>query len=316
MSVDMSSKIDELAHNMGEVINRANTLMDKFEKNESDIAGIEENLKNKANLLTENLEWTVGSGGNYSKLSEALIAASKYNPLNYTIEITLKRGYKLSEALIINSANLGFVIIKAEDTEVLVDDSGLVDTNYIFSFYNSFSPAIDFSAKYIGSKKINFVLSDKSLVFIKPTRGCSGFNRSIVSGLGGYIVANRTYVENCKQWGYYANGGDLDCVEAELKNISASTMEFLIYSGYNGRTIASNIKFTNISNGYIQNTGSKILLGKPTFSNVKYSTRAFFGVYGGGTLQYQGPTSISGIDTLANIPFNQPSSNGHIYQTA
>lgn len=32
MSVDMSSKIDELAHNMGEVINRADVLMDKFEK--------------------------------------------------------------------------------------------------------------------------------------------------------------------------------------------------------------------------------------------------------------------------------------------
>ncbi|MFY4691435.1 hypothetical protein ACOTVD_10390, partial [Campylobacter jejuni] len=83
MSVDMSSKIDELAHNMGEVINRADALMDKFEKNEGDIAGIEESLTTKAKLLTQNLEWSVGAGGDFSNLQDALNEALKYIVISY-----------------------------------------------------------------------------------------------------------------------------------------------------------------------------------------------------------------------------------------
>ncbi|RTI71112.1 hypothetical protein [Campylobacter jejuni] len=119
MSVDMSSKIDELAHNIGEVINRADALMDKFEKNEGGIAGIEESLKNKAVLLTQNLEWTVGTGGKFADLQSALNESAKYQNLNErTIKIILKRGYIITPIRCVNM-NLSFVSLESEDIEVM-----------------------------------------------------------------------------------------------------------------------------------------------------------------------------------------------------
>ncbi|HEA6929048.1 TPA: hypothetical protein RXJ07_000713 [Campylobacter lari] len=306
MSVDMSSKIDELAHNIGEVINRADALMDKFEKNESNIAGIEESLKNKADLLTENLEWTVGSGGNYSKLSEALIEASKYNPLNYRIAITLKRGYKLSEALTIY--NLYNVTITAEDTEVLVDDSNLVDENYIFTLIDS-HVIIDFSSKYSGSKKINFLTPINSYIFVSQNKGVSGFYRAITSGAGSYVTAVKTYVENCGYWGYYANKGSLNINGSTLKNIN-KTCQFILYGGYGATIEANGLTFENISaENTCQCTGAKILLGRPVFKNIS-NVSTMFKCLGSGEIYYEGLERVAGITNLANIPLNTLTPDG------
>ncbi|EAK0445464.1 hypothetical protein YZ39_00590 [Campylobacter lari] len=136
MSVDMSSKIDELAHNIGEVINRANALMDKFEKNEGDIAGIEEKLEkaattDKDNLFsgnnsfekpisipeatkeneginlgqadgryskaqTQKLEWRLGQGEQFTSLKQVFEEASKYTS-SYFIKIIIKDNFEINE---------------------------------------------------------------------------------------------------------------------------------------------------------------------------------------------------------------------------
>lgn len=84
-------------------------------------------------LLTENLEWTVGAGGNFTSLQEALDEASKYTPIgNYLITIMLKSGYNGSLNVHLNDVNLGFVKIDAE-----VD---LKNMQFYFNFKNAICP--------------------------------------------------------------------------------------------------------------------------------------------------------------------------------
>ncbi|OCX42603.1 hypothetical protein A7X81_04725 [Campylobacter ornithocola] len=323
-----------------------NGIKERVEKNESDIAGINEKLEKAvttdkdnsfsgnnsfekpisipeatkeneginlgqadgryAKLLTEKLEWTVGSGGNYSKLSEALIEASKYNPLNYRIAMTLKRGYKLSEALTVY--NLYNVTITAEDTEVLVDDSNLVDENYIFTLIDS-HVIIDFSSKYSGSKKINFLTPINSYIFISQNKGVSGFYRAITSGAGSYVTAVKTYVENCGYWGYYANKGSLNINGSTLKNIN-KTCQFILYGGYGATIEANGLTFENISaENTCQCTGAKILLGRPVFKNIS-NVSTMFKCLGSGEIYYEGLERVAGITNLANIPLNTLTPDG------
>ncbi|HEC1773651.1 TPA: hypothetical protein R1721_001212 [Campylobacter lari] len=171
MSVDMSSKIDELAHNIGEVINRADALMDKFEKNEGDIAGIEEKLEKAATtdkdnsfsgnnsfekpisipeatkeneginlgqaddryakLLNAPITWTVGSGGNFNTLQEALLKVSEYkNKGNVFINIKILKNHTISYPVKLENVNLGLVVLLGEDDSVInVDYNQPATTN-------------------------------------------------------------------------------------------------------------------------------------------------------------------------------------------
>lgn len=73
-------------------------------------------LTSSPKLLTENLTWTVGSGGDYENLTDALKEACKYvNILNFNITITIKTGYNFAnDNIIISGVDLSFVIIDFE----------------------------------------------------------------------------------------------------------------------------------------------------------------------------------------------------------
>ncbi len=84
-------------------------------------------------LLTQNLEWTVGTGGDFTNLQDALNKASSYTPIgNYFITIMLKSGYNGSLNVSLNNVNLGFVKIDAE--------ANLKNMQFYFDFKNVICP--------------------------------------------------------------------------------------------------------------------------------------------------------------------------------
>ncbi|EDO6940306.1 hypothetical protein FW707_06255 [Campylobacter coli] len=84
-------------------------------------------------LLTQNLEWSVGTGGDFTNLQDALNKASSYTPIrNYFITIMLKSGYNGSLSVSLNNVNLGFVKIDAE--------ADLKNMQFYFDFRNVICP--------------------------------------------------------------------------------------------------------------------------------------------------------------------------------
>ncbi|EAK9907380.1 hypothetical protein AXF82_08415 [Campylobacter coli] len=85
-----------------------------------------------AKLLTKNLTWTVGSGGDYKNLADALKEACKYvNILNFNITITIKTGYDFAnDNIIISGVDLSFVIIDFESRLVCNNSSYCLTFNY------------------------------------------------------------------------------------------------------------------------------------------------------------------------------------------
>ncbi|WP_257929682.1 segregation protein SMC [Campylobacter lari] len=115
-----------------------NGIKERVEKNEGDIAGIEENLKNKVDLLTRVESKTVGVGGDFTTIQECCDYYSQFRVKNgVKVKIKIKDGYKWS-SLILKDTNLGFLEIEQEvpSNFIELDNSN----SYIFDFRNSISP--------------------------------------------------------------------------------------------------------------------------------------------------------------------------------
>ncbi|MBT0822092.1 hypothetical protein KJQ64_04915 [Campylobacter lari] len=113
-----------------------NGIKERVEKNEGDIAGIEESLENKADLLTRVESKTVGVGGDFTTIQECCDYYAKYIALKEVrVTVTLKRGYKW-EKLRLVSCNLLFMDIKSEDEWIELADS----KDYIIHLSNSIAP--------------------------------------------------------------------------------------------------------------------------------------------------------------------------------
>lgn len=87
---------------------------------EDEVSGLITSLNTKTpKLLTENLTWTVGSGGDYEKLTNALEEACKYKKyFNLKITIKILSGFSINENIEMTNCDLSFVEIISEDSEV------------------------------------------------------------------------------------------------------------------------------------------------------------------------------------------------------
>lgn len=107
-------------------------------------------LSEKAKLLTQNLKWTVGTGGTHLTLKQALDEACKYKALpNYTITISLKSGYTVNENISYSYVDLGFVTITSENNEE-------INSSVNFNFFDSAVPKIDVVFNMINENKVAF----------------------------------------------------------------------------------------------------------------------------------------------------------------
>lgn len=164
-------------------------------------------------LLAENLTWTVGIGGDYKNLTDALKEACKYvNILNFKITITIKTGYNFArDSIIISGVDLSFVIIVFESQLDCNNSSYCLTFNYCKAPYfklNLNAPSntaqiikfnqsscyceingnynLIFEADYgsnviINSGSINFTNKNSSLISLSTVRGSLVLFKSRVS---------------------------------------------------------------------------------------------------------------------------------------
>ncbi|MBZ7949698.1 hypothetical protein [Campylobacter molothri] len=126
------SNIDESKNaSITELTNKKTEALTKIEEAKTEqgekIAKLETELNLKAKLLTQNLEWIVGNGGNFDDIDKALDEISKYCSVNgkfYAI-LKIKNGYIINKPIIINIPNV-FIEIKGENG---ISDELIIDLN-------------------------------------------------------------------------------------------------------------------------------------------------------------------------------------------
>lgn len=177
-------------------------------------------LSEKAKLLTQSLEWTVGEGGKFTNLNDALSEALKYNKSNI-ITIKLKSGFVFNEKIVFSNANFNNVIIRSEDDIVKVNPNNAVfsDTsvNYLFLANYSITPIIDIkvdlnpSENSNSTKKIVFLgLYQNSRGIITPNKGCmNAVWGAIMVEQASTLLANACVVENSGYDGVFCNQGSI-----------------------------------------------------------------------------------------------------------
>lgn len=74
---------------------------------------------------------TVGAGGDYATINDALAYLSQYYPLyvksGFTAEIKLLSGFVMAEQVLVRSIDLAWITITSEDAEVVIDRSALTE---------------------------------------------------------------------------------------------------------------------------------------------------------------------------------------------
>ncbi|ECL3019344.1 TPA: hypothetical protein LM653_001524 [Campylobacter jejuni] len=211
-------------------------------------------LNKKSKLLTENLTWTVGSGGDYEDLQTAINEASKYiNFGNYTITIKLKNLLSLSNVIHIINVNIPFVNL---------DFNGF-SLNYGLSFYNSIfgkiiKANINSTGNYISAiNNSKIILTDNTIL-----NGYDGIISSSSSNITYLNSSNNNITINCQsgRFGIYANlGGKIEVQNSNIECNNGTTLCALTGGVINanesdiaGTSNQSNISFnTFTNNGYI-----------------------------------------------------------------
>ncbi|EAH9758553.1 hypothetical protein EY869_08780 [Campylobacter coli] len=211
-------------------------------------------LTSSAKLLTKNLTWNVGSGGDYEDLQTAINEASKYiNFSNYTITIELKNSLSLSGIIKIAKVNIPFVNLDFNGFSL---NYGLVFDNSIFG--KIIKANINSSGNCInGINNSEIILTDNITL--------NGYD-GIISSTGSKVTylnsSNNNITINCQsgRYGIYANLGGK--IEVQKSNIECNngTALFAITGGIinanlsviTGTSTQSNISFnTFTNNGYI-----------------------------------------------------------------
>ncbi|EFS5416756.1 hypothetical protein HXS04_000155 [Campylobacter coli] len=213
------------------------------------------------------MKWTVGTGGNFSKLSEALSEACKYITINnkYKIVITLKSGYKLNETISLFNSLASHITITSEDDKVNVDYDP--QENYLFHFINCSAPHLSclFDATGTTAKGMHILNSYAQMKAINSNKHKFGFIN---------LKKNALYVENSKViitgYNLSENGKNLDTLDtginqdvlfvtrngeliisdSKLDNNGSLVNGWLYYCGYNSRLSIVNCSCTNNKSNY------------------------------------------------------------------
>ena len=281
-------------------------------------------------ILVENINWTVGTGGNFSKLSDALSEACKYITINntYKIVITLKSGYKLNEKIELVNLLASHITITSEDEQVRVDYDPL--EYYLFTFTGCIAPQLSclFNAEGTTAKGIYFLHSYARMLALNSNKHKFGFinlkkNAVVVENskviLNGYNISengknlNTTINQDIL---YVTANGELNLTECKLDNNGSLVNGWLYYCGYNSRLSLVNCSCTNNKSNY------NILNNNNSYINAQYSD--FTGSRGNYLLRSfnGGQTNLSGVKTAsctwssAELPFtvNTVTRDGIIYK--
>ncbi|WP_186299268.1 coiled-coil domain-containing protein [Campylobacter jejuni] len=244
-------------------------------------------LNKKAKLLTENLTWNVGSGGDYDNLQTAINEASKYlNYGNFTITINLKQGFILSENIILNYKDLSFVEITSSDSEVSVSSSL---SGSLFSLSYATFPIFNIKLNLSQNSSLNNIFSAtySKIYFKGANSGILNSKCSIFTGWGNYIITTSAIFTGCSGESVF---------KVYFSNINSEGADF---SNFTGSILASSV------------TNSQINLTASKYTNCNPSTYLLSVGYYGLIISYE--NEKSGLQgTATNITPNQWNCGGVI----
>lgn len=93
------------------------------------IDALETAIDTKPTERSADITVTVGSGGDYSTINDALAALSAYYPIyvsgGFTATISLLTGFKMAEQVLVSGIDLSWITITSVDAEVAIDRSAL-----------------------------------------------------------------------------------------------------------------------------------------------------------------------------------------------
>lgn len=80
-------------------------------------------LSEKSKLLTQNLEWTVGEGGNFENIDDAINEIYKYGKSIYDVTLKIKNGYTITKPTTFYNLPLGVNIVgeNGRSDELIID---------------------------------------------------------------------------------------------------------------------------------------------------------------------------------------------------
>ncbi|EHC1462442.1 hypothetical protein JT681_001475, partial [Campylobacter jejuni] len=281
-------------------------------------------------ILVENIDWTVGTGGNFSKLSDALSEACKYITINdtYKIVITLKSGYKLNEKISLVNSLASHITITSQDYKVNVNYDP--QEGYLFTFIGCIAPQLSclFDATGTTAKGINFLNSYAKMLALNSNKHKFGFinlkKNAIVVENSKVILNGYNLSENGKNLDtainqdvlYVTSNGELNITQCKLDNNGSLVNGWLYYCGYNSRLSLVNCSCTNNKSNYniLNNNNSYINAQSSDFTDSRgnYLLRGF----NGSQTNLNGVKTVSCTWSKAELPFtvNTVTKDGIIYK--
>ncbi|QGK89658.1 putative tail fiber [Campylobacter phage DA10] len=220
-------------------------------------------LTSSAKLLTGNLTWNVGSGGDYEDLQTAINEASKYlNCGKFTITINLKNDYKISQNIYMNNIFLPFVEITSSQN-INIDDSSISENSFIFNITNSYAPKINTSIT-AGSKNISLINLNNSRINFGENLTFANFRDNLTCTNGSLANANNIILSNVKRYGLYASiNSSVNFTSSEIKDSTPSNETFSPKINTSITAGSKNISLINLNNSRI-NFGENL-----TFANFR-----------------------------------------------
>lgn len=265
-------------------------------------------VTSSAKLLTENLTWNVGSGGDYEDLQTAINEASKYlNCGNFTITINLKSDYILQDTIYINNMFIPFVKISSENSNLTINVSNF-NNKSCFIAHNSFLPTIDFNCD-LQNKQGTGGLLLITQSFLKINQGKTFKNNSndvLILANSSNIFCNSNTFENNKTAIFCDIGGYIDVSNSTFNNNDTS-----ISSSRNSYISVTNSTLNNSTTyGCIAGNGGLI---NASSANVNQNQGTCFHVYGSSQIGSQSVNYGSSSATKTNQAVNTVTANGIIF---
>lgn len=187
--------------------NKMNELVNGINGNSESIATIE------ARVLTANITKTVGVGGDFATLNEAINWCKRVIPNGYLVTISILSGTIIAEQVMIENVDLSFVQIDSIDIEVVFLNSSLIQnssktqlTAYAFmSGYNSKMPTINTLFKNDGVSPSyaykGVLLENNSSIIIKLGKGIKNSGGENLYITGGCSAICRGGIFTGSVWG-------------------------------------------------------------------------------------------------------------------
>lgn len=235
-------------------------------------------LKRDSNILV-----TVGSGGDFSTINQALEYLSHYYPLyikgGFTAEIKLLSGFVMEEQVLVNGIDLLWITITSEAEEVIINRSSL--TTEVENLYPAFYGTNKAKLPIIGvlfnmnssgdaTSKSGFFVTRGSFLYILPYCGCINAGHHGCSiYYGSSVIADFANFSNSGYIGInVSTNSSCICKSANILNTSTNDGIYVIHNSIidaNGADVSNSHRY-----GIMVYRGSTAAIANITAKNCLY----------------------------------------------